>query len=100
MRPAFSLHGRNPKNDEGLLGPVKFPGIPALDRAADPSGATTIQFVITLVRESQVKTGLRSTSLPPIIPEYIDERLHSLLSSSSIYHARFLPAGHRSVRRY
>ncbi len=36
MRPAFGLHGRDPKNDEGVTWPGQIPGIPALDRAARP----------------------------------------------------------------
>jgi len=44
------------------------------------------------------KNGIALNVIAPNNPQIIDERLHSLLSSSSIYHARFLPAGHRSVR--
>jgi len=80
MRQPSSLHGRDPKNDEGLLGPAKFQVSQRSTEPLDPSGATTIQFVITVVRGSQVKTGLCSTSLPQIILSRIDERLHSLLS--------------------
>jgi len=91
MRQPSSLHGRNPKNDEGLLGPAKFQVPQRSTEPLDASGATTIQFVITVVRGSQVKTGLCSTSLPQIILSRIDERLHSLLSFV-VYLPRSIPS--------
>ena len=98
MRPAFSLHGRNPKNDEGLLGPVKFPGIPALDRAARPirryhhpirynaregkSGKNRI--ALNDITRNNPQLYRRETSLPSIFVVYLPRSIPSSIGPTSV----------------